>query len=161
MALYVVSHSDPECYAPTYLEGPEVENWEKYCEGLINEAIEQAIYFATKGNMNIYNDENEWDSTIYQENLSEALIKVLESKGYVQTSLPNVNFNWQGDWRDDKKIIIHNMRADIQRYESFLEEAKQEKTDGDEDFVGDDQLEYYEKKIPELQKDLEDFLKNN
>jgi len=153
MALYTVSHSDPEGSVPTYLEGPEVKNWEKYCESLMDEAKEKAICFATKGNKNAYDDLNEWNSTIYQEDLSAALVTILESKGYVITTLPNMDFYWQGKWKDDEAIIIHNLRAEIDRDESFIEDSK-ERSDVES-------VEYFKNRISEMKKNLEKLLKNN
>lgn len=147
MALYIVSHSDPESYAPTFLEGPEVENWEEYCNSLMPEIIERAIELGTKGNKNFYGNENKWSDQIREMEMSEATITVLKTKGYKVVQLPNMNFFWLGDWSKNPKIALHNIEAEIDFLQYTIKEYEEENDPDNEGGIN-----YMKEKIIELKK---------
>ena len=161
MALYVVSYSDPECYSPTYMEGPEVENWEEYCKSLMDEIVAKAIQLCSKGKIDIYKHKNNWNNIIRENDLCDATIKVLESKGYKKIKLPNMDFNWQDDWRENTRIVAHNMKAEIEHDKEYMKEIKQEKKKKDPGYPGDDHLKYFKDKINQAREELAKFIKEH
>jgi len=149
MALYIVSHSDPESYAPTFMEGPEVENWEEFCQSLMPEIVERAIEFGTKGKKNFYGNKNEWTDHISEMEMSEATITILKTKGYRVVQLPNMNFFWLGDWSKNPQIHVHNIKAEIESLQNSIRGLKEE-----EDPENQHSIDYLEEKVAELKEKL-------
>ena len=152
MALYIVSHSGPESYAPTFMEGPEVENWEEYCNSLMPEIVKKAIEFGTKGNKNFYGNKNEWTDKIDEMEMGEAAVKVLETKGYKTIRLPSIDFGWRGSWMDNPQIAVHNLEAEIDYFQHSIEGLEEEN-----DPENQNSIDYMKEKIIEHTEELQKF----
>ena len=69
--IYLVSHNDHDSYVPRIMEGPEVEDWQAYCNSFLEEATDRAIKIETE-NMSWV----DWSDIVTQ------LIEILTEKGY-------------------------------------------------------------------------------
>jgi len=121
MEYYIVSSFDPECYNPTILKGQKVENWEEYCNSLMPEAIKLAIKKYSKGNKDFDGAINHLSLRITEERMSEAMIEVLKKKGYELVKFQEKSFGWRGDFFDINEIELHNLRAELENNESYIE----------------------------------------
>ena len=135
MAIYVISHSDPDCYAPTYLEGPEVEDWESHCNQFMDEITAKAIQFSSKGEMSYYGSENSFSMKVGEAELCEATVAVMESKGYKKIKFSELNFCWQGEWQENPHIEAYNLQCNIDDDKECLEDFES-RIDEDPDLEG-------------------------
>lgn len=69
--IYLLSHNDHDSYAPNLIEGPEVEDWQAYCNSFLKEATDRAIKI-----------EVERDSWVDWSDIVLQLVEILKEKGY-------------------------------------------------------------------------------
>ncbi len=98
--LYYLSYADYEDYRPYLLEGPEVPNWEEYCDSILQEAAELAVQ---------KEQANEHWSWVGWGDLIEAAVEILKTKGYKEVKPIETTWCGSGIIRDesdtgDKKV---------------------------------------------------------
>jgi hypothetical protein len=121
-AIYIVSYSDPETYSPEYVIGPVVQDWEAYCKSLMAETEKRAIELASVGNMDHGGHMNTWNSPIYHNDLADALVDVLLTKGYRKIQFPSYDIGWQDEDEVDDypAVVLHNHQHEIESQEGFI-----------------------------------------
>ncbi len=86
--LYRLSYADWDDYSPNIIEGPEVPDWKAFCDSLLPEACDLAIA-------------NRNDSWVGWRNVVEAMVSILETKGYTRLRPTEAMYVGSG--------IIHSM----------------------------------------------------
>lgn len=79
--LYIVSWSSYEDYRPYLVEGPEQEDWEAFCRGLLPEAIEEALT-----NPEYPDNWLGWNAIV------AAMVRLLERRGYTRLRPEQADF---------------------------------------------------------------------
>ena len=83
-----------------YLEGPEVENWNEFCQKYLDEAVITAF------RLNMLSNEITWYD------INNALVKVLEEFGYKRIYIPNFS-NYETIKKDTERNLSSNLIDDI------------------------------------------------
>lgn len=76
--LYLVSYSDWEDYSPSLVEGPEVPDWQAFCDSLLPEAAMWAVKNA--------------DGWVGWDNVVWGLVMSLQARGYKFLTPENANY---------------------------------------------------------------------
>ena len=122
-SMYIVSNSGPEHYDPTYLLGPTVPDWKAYCESLAAETSAKAIEFATKGYKNEHGNENTFNCTVCEYDLSAALVAVLLTKGYCKIKFPEYDFGWHDEVDEGylyPEVTLFNLQGRLDEMEERI-----------------------------------------
>lgn len=137
--IYVVSLCDVETYIPTYLSGPEVDDFDKLCNSLINKATSNALDKCSK---NIYDKKNNISERVHGDNILQELIKLLINKGYKEIKFDEYKvYDSSLKEKDDfvkgtsvtlvKKVIKYNeevcYKSDKKMYEAALNQTYKKK----------------------------------
>lgn len=82
--IYMISYSWYEEYIPTLVEGPEVPDWQAFCDGLLPEAVARAI----QGK--VQTDHPSW---VGWYSITEALVALLDEHGYTKVEPAEALYN--------------------------------------------------------------------
>lgn len=132
--LYLVSSQDPDCYNPTLLEGPEVENWKEYCESFNEELIQKSL--------------NSDEYFIDEVELKNNLISILKEKGYKEVNPIEYCFTFgEIEILNDPRIKLYKLEKAIEEFRDFIgKEATEPNT------------EHYQKRIKEMEEEKRKIL---
>ena len=147
--IYIVSSSGPEDYNPEYVIGPAVPDWGTYCKSLSADAEKRAIYLASTGNTNRQGFVNKWNYSIENNDLSDALVDVLLTKGYRKIRFPSYDIGWRDEEEvfDYPTVVLFNLQHEIEEQEDFIKERLKDGTPPCE-------LDYYKKKAEEAAEQI-------
>jgi len=113
MAYYSVTVAAYDGHSQEIVEGPEVEDWEKYCKSLENEVYEMAL-----------EQEKERMCRITTETLFDTLIMLLKTKGYSVVKFEDKCFE-DGQSKFPFKIKEHNLISSIENEKKWVERAEE------------------------------------
>lgn len=122
--IYIVSSSGPEDYSPEHVIGPAVTDWKAYCKSLSVAAEARAVDLAAIGNTNRYGRKNEYNRTIYHNDIANALVDVLLTKGYRKIDFPAYDIGWLDEEEAEAypAVVLHNCQHEIEDQEEFIKE---------------------------------------